>query len=197
MKSRVNELISRSTAAMISAIEIYNKPNFLYRGETFAILAINSWELIIKAKWLSVNNNNINSLYVYENKNNKDGKKSRRRTIKLTKSNNPFTHSIGKIANLLINSKLLDNAVWANLEILIEIRDSAIHFYNFNERLTITLQEVAAASIRNYLMVLDDWFRKDLSKYNFYLMPLSFISPNQNINSLVLNTEEKNLVPMS
>ena len=38
MKSRSNELLERSLSAMISAIEIYNKPNFTYRGETFAIL---------------------------------------------------------------------------------------------------------------------------------------------------------------
>ena len=35
---------------MIAAIEVYNKPDFLYRGETFSILAINSWELLLKAK---------------------------------------------------------------------------------------------------------------------------------------------------
>ena len=42
---------------MISAIEIYNKPSFAYREEAFTILALNAWELLIKAKLLSVNNN--------------------------------------------------------------------------------------------------------------------------------------------
>lgn len=40
MKSRSNELLDKSIAAMIAAIEIYNKPDFMYRGETFSILAI-------------------------------------------------------------------------------------------------------------------------------------------------------------
>lgn len=32
MKSRSSELLDKSTSAMIAAIEIYNKPDFLYRG---------------------------------------------------------------------------------------------------------------------------------------------------------------------
>ena len=47
MKSSSEELIDRSIAATVAAIEIYNKPNFLYREETFSILAINGWELLL------------------------------------------------------------------------------------------------------------------------------------------------------
>ena len=43
-------LIDKSIGSMLSAIEIYNKPDFKYREETFAILAINSWELLLKAR---------------------------------------------------------------------------------------------------------------------------------------------------
>ena len=68
MKSKSQELLDKSIAAMVSAIEIYNKPDFMYRGETFAILAINSWELLFKAKYLRMNNNKIRSLYVFENR---------------------------------------------------------------------------------------------------------------------------------
>jgi hypothetical protein len=68
MKSKVQELLDKSIAAMVSAIEIYNKPDFLYRGETFAILAINSWELLLKSRYLLINKNKMSSLYVYENK---------------------------------------------------------------------------------------------------------------------------------
>ena len=40
----------RAIAATISAIEIYNKPDFLItREEAFAVLAINGWELLLKA----------------------------------------------------------------------------------------------------------------------------------------------------
>ena len=104
---------------MVSAIEIYNKPNFLYRGETFAILAINSWELLFKAKTLQSNDNNMSSLYVYEYKHNKAGEKSKRKTIKRTRSGNPFTHSLNNLAKKHIENGLLDKIVYKNIEALI------------------------------------------------------------------------------
>ena len=47
MKARSQELVDKSIAAMVSAIEVYNKPDFKYREETFSILAINAWELLL------------------------------------------------------------------------------------------------------------------------------------------------------
>ena len=49
-------LIDKSISSMLSAIEIYNKPDFKYREETFAILSVNSWELLFKAKLFKQNN---------------------------------------------------------------------------------------------------------------------------------------------
>lgn len=49
----------------MSAIEVYNKPVFLYREETFAILALNAWELLLKAKVLTESHNDPRSLRVY------------------------------------------------------------------------------------------------------------------------------------
>src|SRR3989304_234349 len=43
-------LRNHSRAAMLAAIEIYNKPRMTYRDETFCILLINSWALLQKAK---------------------------------------------------------------------------------------------------------------------------------------------------
>ena len=59
-------LIDKSIGSMLSAIEIYNKPEFKYREETFAILAINSWELLLKARLLKLNNYRVNSIYCYK-----------------------------------------------------------------------------------------------------------------------------------
>ena len=64
MKSRARALLNKSIGAMISAIEVYNKPSFRYREETFSVLAINAWELLLKAKWLKEHGNNVKSLYV-------------------------------------------------------------------------------------------------------------------------------------
>jgi hypothetical protein len=40
------KLFDKSVAAITAAVEIYNKPGFQYRDETFALLALNAWELI-------------------------------------------------------------------------------------------------------------------------------------------------------
>ena len=98
VKSKTQELLDKSIAAMVSAIEIYNKPNFLYRGETFSILAINSWELLLKAKMLHENNNRASSLYVFQEVKKKDEQKSKRKIVKRTRSGNPFTHSLDYLA---------------------------------------------------------------------------------------------------
>ena len=175
MKSKSRELLDKSVSAMIAAIEIYNKPDFLYRGETFAILAINSWELLLKSKWLTDHKNKMNSLYVMETVKNKDGSNSKRKRVKITRSGNPFTHSVDYIAKKLIEKGELDKAVFDNIQALIELRDSAIHFYNYSLKFNMRIQELGTATLHNYVLLYKKWFRKDLSQYNFYLMPLSFI----------------------
>jgi len=192
MKSKSQELLDKSVGAMVSAIEIYNKPDFLYRGETFAILAINSWELLLKAKYLRTNHNKMRSLYVFESKENKDGSKSRKKSIKLTRSGNPFTHSLDFIAKKLIISGDMRETAYNNIEALIELRDSAVHFYNYSMKFNIRIQEIGTATLKNYVTLFNKWFGKDLSKFNFYLMPLSFVAQGKQNDVLLLNNEEKN-----
>ena len=48
-------LLDKSIASMLAAIEIYNKPNFTYREDSFAILCVNAWELLLKAVYLRQN----------------------------------------------------------------------------------------------------------------------------------------------
>ena len=136
---------------MISAIEIYNKPDFKYREETFAILAINSWELLLKAKWLKDNNNTIRSLYVLERVTKKDGNLSKKFTVKTTGCNNPFTHSLEYLAKKLEEKKVFDPLAKQNVDALREIRDSSVHFYNKNTLFAITHQEVGSACVKNYV----------------------------------------------
>ena len=191
MRSRSKELLDRAVSATVAAIEIYNKPDFLYRGEAFAVLAINGWELLLKAKWLSDHNNQIRSLYVMEPRKKLDGSKSKNSKIKLTRSGNPFTHSLDFLANKLVESKAFDNNAWANIQALMEMRDSSIHFYNQSGAFPIRLQEIGAASLRNFVAATKSWFGRDMSEFNFYLMPLSFIALPRHTQAVVLNQEEK------
>ena len=123
---------------------------------------------------------------------NKDGSNSRRKKIKVTRSGNPFTHSVDYIAKKLIEKGDLDKTVFDNIQALIELRDSAIHFYNYSLKFNIRIQELGTATLHNYVLLYKKWFGKDLSQYNFYLMPLSFVRGEGSREILLLNTEEKN-----
>ena len=108
MKSRSRELLDRAIAATVAAVEIYNKPNFPYRAESFCILAINGWELLFKAKWLRENNNKMRSLFVMEPRRKTDGSESKLRKIKHTRSGNPLTHSIEYLGRKLVEQRQLE-----------------------------------------------------------------------------------------
>ncbi len=153
---------------------------------------INSWELLLKAKFLKDNRNRMRALYVMEPVVNKDGSKSKKKRVKLTRSGNPFTHSIDYIAKKLIETGEMDRVVLDNITALIEFRDSAIHFYNYSFNFNVRIQEIGTASLKNYVSLYKRWFNKDLSEYNFYLMPLSFVQPQKKSDLLFLNNEEKN-----
>jgi len=193
MKSRSQELTDKSIAAMISAIEVYNKPDFKYREETFSILAINAWELLLKAKWLKDHNNAVRSLYVSETRKKINGEPYKYSKIKLTSCGNPFTHSLDYLATKLAAKKILADLAHKNIIALCEIRDSSVHFYNRSNLFAIRLQEIGSASVKNYVKASQDWFNTDLSNYNFYLMPLAFLSQPNQTTAVFLSKEEKNL----
>ena len=193
MKARSRELVDKGVAAMISAIEIYNKPDFKYREETFAILALNAWELLLKAKWLHDNKNSIRSLYVMEKRVKPTGKPYKHLKIKVTDSGNPFTHSLDFVAKRLLEKKVLPDAAHRNLRALSEIRDSSVHFYNRSNLFAVRLQEVGSAAVKNFVKAAQEWFRVDLGKFNFYLMPLAFVAHQRRLQGVALTKEEKNV----
>lgn len=194
MKSRSKELLDRATSAMVAAIEIYNKPGFPYRTESFAILAINGWELLLKAKWLAENRNRERSLFVHETRETTDGKKSKKKYVKRTRSGNPFTHSVEYLAKRLVDTKNLDPRAWENIQVLLELRDSVVHFYNQSPAFRVRLQEIGAACAKNFAAAVNEWFDRDLSEFDLHLMPLAFIDLPSNMDGVLLNAEEKNFL---
>ena len=198
-KSRSKCLLEKSVAAAISAIEIYNKPDFKYREETFSVLMMNAWELILKSRIVPQNNNKLSSIYVYERKLNKDGSKCKRLSIKVNRSGNPMTIGATKAIEILLASgdTNLKGPCQENISILQEIRDNAVHFRNRDHFLGNKIQEVGTASLRNYLNLIRIWFGYDLSKYNFFLMPLSFYHEFDEATSLSVekpSDQIKNLI---
>lgn len=189
-KSKKDILVEKSLQALISAIEIYNKPDFKYREENFAILLVNAWELLLKAKIISENNNNSKSIYIKEPIKNDIGKNTKKWKYKRTRSKNVMTIDISRCLNLI---NTLDQNVKDNIETLVEIRDNAVHFYNCSIDFVKNIHEVGSASIYDYIYILKDWFNLTLNKYNLYLLPLSFIG-GRDIESIPLVNNEKKLL---
>lgn len=179
-KKLSDTLLEKSIQAILAAIEIYNKPDFGYREETFSILIVNAWEILLKAKIVLDSNQNIEAIYIKDKEGEGQFVKSR--------SGNNKTISIG----LAMKALSLDETLNDNLKILIEFRDNSIHLKNDNSNLNIKLQEIGTASLKSYLEICKEWFNKNLSKYNFYIMPMSFYHPHEMASHSILSDSKQN-----
>ena len=148
----------------------------------------------MKAKWLADNRNRAGSLYVYESRENADGTKSKKKYVKRTDAGNPFTHSLSYLAKKLVEDKKLDTRAWDNIQVLLELRDSAVHFYNQSPAFRVRLQEIGAACAKNFATAVHDWFDRELSEFELHLMPLAFVDLPTNMDGFLLNAEEKNFL---
>jgi hypothetical protein len=193
MKSRSRNLADKSVDAMLAAIEIYNKPNFSYREEAFAILAVNAWELLLKARILQLSNNKISSILKLEKRKKADGALTDKLYRVKNRSGTCLSISIFRAINLLESEfgDKLGGPAKKNIELLCEVRDSAVHFVNKGFNLALLVQQLGTASLRNYLLCIRRWFGVDLSRYNFFLMPLAFFGLEASVQGVPLNAEEK------
>ena len=174
--------VEKSVGAVLSAVEIYNKPDFKYREESFTILMVNAWELLLKAKCLSDADGDFSELAVKDS--NGNDKKSR--------SGNALTHEITFLAKQACKNGLegFSEACADNIGLLVEIRDNAIHFINPDLHLAMRVQEVGTAALMNYLDLITRWFQWDMHQYHFYLMPLSFYHPFEALQPAVASYNE-------
>ena len=187
-------LLDKSINSMLSAIEIYNKPNFSYREETFAILAVNAWELILKAHLLKSCNYNMRYLYHLEPKTKADGTKSKLKQPKLNRTGNPTTIGIFDVITKLHDKKIkLSQNLKDSIESLIELRDNAIHFHN-EKQISKELQELGFACIKNYMNFIKlHEIDIDLTNYNFYLMPLAYVDARTEVDAVMTDEVKKYL----
>lgn len=184
-------LIDKSIGSMLSAIEIYNKPDFKYREETFAILVINSWEILFKARLLKLNAYKLNTIYCYKPYISKKGvKSSKKKVLDRNRTGNPKTISIHDAMLRLNSAKELPIQIINNIDALIELRDNAIHFVNSNS-ISNQVQELGFACIKNYINIFKIWHpRNNLSQYNLYLMPLAYVDSKRLVHAAITKEEQ-------
>jgi hypothetical protein len=185
----------KSVDAIVAAIEAYNKPSFSYREETFSILAINAWELLLKARILQLSGNKISAILKYERRRKADGEMSTKLYRVKNRSGTYSSVGLFKSIDLLENEygDRMPNEVRKNIELLCEVRDNSVHFVNKGFDLSLVVQQLGTACLKNYLVAVRRLFGIDLSNYNFFLMPLAFYGAETGLQGVPLNSEEKRL----
>jgi hypothetical protein len=163
IKRRTRAILETSIATCVAAIEAYNKPDFAYREETFSILLVNAWEFLFKAKIVADNNDALDAIQATDHL----GSPRRGR------SGNQLTIDISRCLAILSRHQQLSRNARTNLEMLLEVRDNAIHYLSKDRDFRTKVQEIGLASLNNYVTAVHAWFGKDLSTANFYLLPMS------------------------
>jgi len=167
MKPLSEALIENSKSAIIGCVELHNKPLFNYRYEICIILAINGWELLLKA-FIIENNPEIKLLR-------KDG------------TTKPFEECVS-IVNSIIGKPFL--SIGENLAKLYEYRCHVIHFYK--EHLDPILYSLLHKSVLNYNGFIKEHFNIDLAEetqllllpigFKPFISPIDFLSIDSNLN---------------
>jgi len=195
---RWRALVDKSIAACCAAIEIYNKPVVPHREETFAILVVSAWELLLKARLIQQNKNRLEAIYERERIPLKDGTPSKRKRVKRNRAKNPVTIGLASAMHRcgMLVDKPLASACRDNLDLLIEVRDNAVHFLNDDPDLARKVNEIGTASLVNYVQVIGDWFGQDLGPHRFAILPLSFegVTSAKALKSPKRSQQAKNLL---
>lgn len=162
------KLSDNSRAAMLAAIEIYNKPQTTYREQVVTVLVVNAWELILKAALRKAKKN-----IFYKKKRGEDY-----RSFSLE-------HCIADMDKHHLWPDTVDgDGVRANLQVLTGYRNKIIHLYvadDLNSVLYMFLQQ-SIVNYRDFVLAL---FGKDLADdITWTLLPLAASTPGDAIRSL-------------
>lgn len=149
----IDNLVNNSKYAMISAIEIHNKPLFPYRYEVVTILIINSWELILKA-------------YLLKNK-------PEIKVVREDGTTKPFEECLESVKSSIGINFFASSENIKNIYIY---RCSTIHF--FQENLDVLLYSLSSKSVEFYSDFILEHFGIDLTEENnLILLPIGFKRP--------------------
>jgi len=171
MASRSKLFATAAAKAAVSAIALYNQPRNDYREDAFCILAVNAWELLLKAKIIKDNKNKIESIYAYS-------KVKGRKKLKRNRTGAATTVGILKCIELINQQPhQIDQNIKGNLEVLIELRDNAVHFINRDPTLADRVFRIGTASLINFFKLYESWFGAT-KELRFVPLPLAFNSQN-------------------
>ncbi len=176
--SRSTSLAKCAESALVAAVEIYNKPTVEYREQTFALLIVNAWEVLLKARIVQQNGNKLASIY----RRDRDGKKYRR-------------NSSGDILTINISSALsatsLPTDVRGNVEGVVDIRNRSAHMGILHPDLQHRVLQYGTASVQNFVKLSERWF--GIHVRIPYLLPLGMLGSVDSTGKR-LNLQQSNLL---
>jgi len=153
------KLLGNSKAALLAAIEVYNKPTFAYRDECAVILLLNAWELFLKS---ILSKNGVSVFYP----------KTRNHPYRTLSWQDAF-----KNANASFPKSVARLPVQRNLELLGTYRDNSVHFYNA-KGFEVVVYALAQTSIKNFRDLMEATFDQRLEDaINWKLLPLGIKPP--------------------
>lgn len=157
----IKRLVDNSLAAMLAAVEVYNKPQMTYREEVTTILVVNAWELALKATLRQ----RRYSIYYKKRR----GEPYRSLSI---------DDALGRVsAHSLWPANIDGPAVTANVKALTEFRDRAIHLYNA-QGLGTVIYPFLQQNVLNFRDFILEKFKKDLAdSMTWQLLPLGASVP--------------------
>ena len=132
----------------------------------------------------------MTSIYVKEKIKNKKGTITNRERYRKNRTGNFSTLSITD----LIKTEISDKNLIANLSLLLEIRDNAIHCFNKPKLLEKHYLEIIGATLSSFQTALMQWFSFDISSDDMFIIPIGFNLPKEYDLTDVSTKEEKNIL---
>ncbi|MGY3555135.1 DUF3644 domain-containing protein [Williamsia sp. R60] len=157
----IKRLVDNSLAAMLAAVEVYNKPQMTYRDEVTVMLVVNAWELALKA---TLRQERQSIFYP---------KKPGQRYLSIS-----IDEALRRVnAQALWPDSVDGTATTVNIKSLTEYRDRAIHLYNARG-LGSVIHPFLQQNVLNYRDFVLARFKKDLAdSMTWQLLPLGATAP--------------------
>ena len=145
---------------MLAAVEIYNKTVFEFREESFCVLIVNAWEVLLKARLVSRRGNRVETIFLRDDR----GRFKRSRH-----TNSPLTISLERA----LSECDVSPVVRRNIETLYGVRNEITHLGPLHPELRQKIAEFGTASVEIFSALLRRWFNEPIDKT--YLLPVGFV----------------------
>ena len=169
MATSISTDMARSAkAAMLAAVEMYNKTAFNYREEVFCILIVNAWEVLAKARVVQLADDDLS--VIHQPKKNR-GLPGPRRT------RSPRTIPL----HVALTQAGVSQNVRTNVETLSELRNEVAHMGTLSGELSLRIGELGTASVQNFVKLLKKWFNEPIE--DIYILPVGFIGATAGVTT--------------